>query len=161
MTLFSVGVAVVFLVVGRASADLPDFDRLWDYQHPDRTETRFRELLPKARVSGDRSYLAQLLSQIARTEGLQGRFAEGHRTLDEAEALLAPEMKTARVRCLLERGRLFNSNKKPGEARPFFLQAWDLARQSGDEPYAIDAAHMLGIVDPPSQALEWNRKALA
>lgn len=152
-----VGFAALLTVI----ADLPDFDRLWDYQHPDHSETRFRELLPKARESGDRSYLAQLLSQIARTEGLQGRFSEGHKTLDEAEALLTPAMKTAHVRCLVERGRLFNSAKKPDKARPLFLQAWDLARSAGEDSYAIDAAHMLGIVDPPEQALEWDRKALA
>src|SRR5205823_2777621 len=56
---------------------------------------------------------------------------------------------------------LFNSDKKPEKARPLFLQAWDLARAAGEEAYAIDGAHMLGIVDPPEQALDWDRKALA
>lgn len=55
---------------------LPDFDSLWDYNHPAETERRFRELLPVATSSADRSYCAQLLTQIARTLGLQRRFDE-------------------------------------------------------------------------------------
>src|SRR6266498_5625258 len=42
---------------------LPDFDSLWDYNHPDETEQKFRELLPVAEVSGDDSYYAELLTQ--------------------------------------------------------------------------------------------------
>jgi tetratricopeptide (TPR) repeat protein len=143
-----------------ASANAPpDFDRLWDYGNPAKTETAFRELLPQAREGGDRSYLAQLLSQIARAQGLQSRFEAAHRTLDEAEALLTPELKTARVRCLLERGRVRNSGKQEDRGRSLFLQAWEQAKAAGEDFHAVDAAHMLGIVCPPDEALEWNRKA--
>jgi len=161
MSILLLSLPALLLGLTVLAGDLPNFDPLWDYEHPDRTEAKFRELLPKARQSGDPSYLAQLLSQIARTQGLQGHFPEGHKTLDEAEALLTPATMTARVRCLLERGRLFNSDRKPEKARPLFIQAWDQARAVGEEAYAIDAAHMLGIVDPPEQALEWDRMALA
>ncbi|HEX6385768.1 MAG TPA: hypothetical protein VF177_13945, partial [Anaerolineae bacterium] len=66
---------------------LPDFDQLWDYSQPASTEERFRELLPAAEAAGDDSYLAQLLTQIARAQGLQRQFAAAHETLDEAEKL--------------------------------------------------------------------------
>jgi hypothetical protein len=36
----------------------PDFDRLWDYNQPEDSETRFRSLLDAARASGDADYLA-------------------------------------------------------------------------------------------------------
>jgi tetratricopeptide (TPR) repeat protein len=74
---------------------------------------------------------------------------------------LRADLYKARVRYLLERGRVFNSSKKPEEAKPLFLAAWDLAREAGEENLAVDAAHMMGIVAPPEEAIEWNRKAMA
>ena len=81
--------AVVSTATAGSEGDLPDFDALWDYRHPDVTEQKFRELIPAARESGNVSYYAQLLTQIARTEGLQRKFEDAHRTLDSVEVLLA------------------------------------------------------------------------
>jgi tetratricopeptide (TPR) repeat protein len=140
---------------------LPDFTRLWDFDHPDSTEARLREILPAARAADDADYLSQLLTQVARSQGLQGRFEEAHRTLDEADSLIRPEMHRARVRSLLERGRTLNSSDRPDQARPLFVAAWDLARATGEENLAVDAAHMVAIVEPPDSALVWNRRAMA
>ena len=107
---------------------LPDFDKLWDYNDPVDTERQFREILPAARASGTTAYLAELLTQIARTEGLQRRFHDAHRTLDEAEALLPSAADRARIRYLLERGRAFNSSRRQDEAREYFLTAFQLAQ---------------------------------
>jgi tetratricopeptide (TPR) repeat protein len=131
-----------------------DFDRLWDYDHPDQSERDFRALLPLR----DAPRELELLTQIARAQGLQRRFAEGHATLNEVERRLTTETGTARVRYLLERGRLFHSGGEPERARPLFEQAWEMARQVGEWGYAVDAAHMLGILDTPD--LTWNLKAL-
>ena len=49
--------------------DQLDFDAAWDYGDPAASEQRFRELLPRAEQDGDRSYHAQLLTQIARAQG--------------------------------------------------------------------------------------------
>ncbi len=140
---------------------LPDFDAWWDYAHPDSTEARFRELLPRARAAGDPDLLAQLLTQIARTEGLQRRFDDAHRTLDEAEGMLSADTPVARVRYLLERGRVFNSSGKAGEARPLFLRAWETAGAGGLDFYAVDAAHMMGIVETGDSSVAWNERAIA
>lgn len=72
-----------------ASGELPDIDSLWDYQDPGITETRFRELLGSARASQDTSYYAQLVTQIARTQGLQHRFDEAHATLDTIDLVIS------------------------------------------------------------------------
>ena len=45
---------------------LPEFDNLWDYANPAETEREFAEILPSAQRANDASYLAQLLTQIAR-----------------------------------------------------------------------------------------------
>src|SRR5712691_5122994 len=141
---------------------LPDFDSLWDYDHPGATERKFRELLPAALDSRDFPYLTQLLTQIARAEGLQRKFQDAHKTLDRVEkALLKAEADdTTRVRYLLERGRVFNSSGKRDDARPLFLQALDLAVNSKDDFNAVDAADMMAIVEPTEKQLQWNRKAL-
>ncbi len=140
---------------------LPDFDALWDFNNPAATEQKFRDLLPAAQSSVDISYLAQLLTQIARTEGLQRKFDDAHRTLDQVQAMLTADHKLARVRYLLERGRVFNSSGNRADSRPLFLEALEIAQQIGEDNYAVDAAHMLGIIEPPESALDWNLKALA
>src|SRR5713226_3184755 len=141
---------------------LPDFDSLWDYDHPGATERKFREFLPAALDSRDFPYLTQLLTQIARAEGLQRKFQDAHKTLDRVEKALlkADADDKTRVRYLLERGRVFNSSGKRDEARPLFLQALDLAINSKDDSNAVDAAHMMAIVEPTEKQLPWNLKAL-
>jgi tetratricopeptide (TPR) repeat protein len=122
--------------------------------------------LPQARASGNNDYLAQLLSQIARTQGLQMKFDDANKTLEEAQALLTPDLRVARVRVLLERGRVWNSSKHQDLAIPLFTAAWDLAReagalgQPGADGYAVDAAHMLAIAQPGDLSLQWNQMAI-
>lgn len=81
--------------------------------------------------------------------------------MEEAEGLLTAESEVARVRVLLERGRVLNSSKRSEKARPFFIEAWEKARVAGADGHAVDAAHMMGIVEPPEKGLEWNRRAMA
>ena len=69
------------------TVELPDFDALWNYDDPATTEQQFCALLSRAEQSDDRSYHAQLLTQIARTQGLQRKFSDAHATLDTAQAL--------------------------------------------------------------------------
>jgi tetratricopeptide (TPR) repeat protein len=140
--------------------DLPDFDRLWDYDHPGETEQRFRALLPQATASGNTAYRAELLTQIARTLGLQQKFDEAQRVLDEVDGLLADGPARPRIRCLLERGRVLNSSGSPDRARPLFVEAWEQAQQAGEDSLAVDAAHMVAIVEEGQAALDWNLKAL-
>lgn len=137
---------------------LPDFDALWDYSYPDRSETRFREAL--ARFPEDGPARLELLTQIARAQGLQRKFEEAHQTLDEVEKRLGNVASRPNVRYLLERGRVFNSSGYPDRARPFFEQAWELAKQLAEDFYAVDAIHMLAIVAPTDQSLTLNLQAI-
>lgn len=141
------------------------FDRLWNYGNPDETETAFRELLPVAEQ--DPEFHTQLLTQIARTQGLQRRFDDAHETLDRALELIdlhegAGEISgLPRVRYLLERGRVLNSSGNPAESRPFFEEAWELGKKAEEHVHAVDAAHMLAIVgENPTEELRWNREAM-
>lgn len=138
-----------------------DFDQLWNYNDPAGTEQKFRALLPQAETDGDTSYHAQLLTQIARTLALQRKFDEAHQVLDQVELRLTDTLETARIRYLLERGRAFNSSGKKELARPLFLEAWERAKAVQEDFYAVDAAHMLGIVEPGAVSLDWNLQAIA
>jgi tetratricopeptide (TPR) repeat protein len=140
---------------------LPDFNTLWNFSQPAETEKKFRELLPLAESANEPSYLAQLLTQIARSQGLQGQFDSAHATLDRVESMLTDELKLARVRCWLERGRVFNSSDQPQKSLPIFLQAFELALAEKFARCAIDAAHMIAIAEPdPEKQIEWNLRGI-
>ena len=130
---------------------------LWDFADPAKSEQRFREAL--AAASGD--WRLELETQIARTYSLRSRYTEAHRLLDEIEPQLAAAGLKPRLRYLLERGRTFNSAGDKAAARPLFLQAWELGRAGGEEDLAIDAAHMVAIVEGGENALAWNERALS
>lgn len=136
-------------------ANTRDFDLVWDFDKPAETERAFRRMLEKA---PDKEYRLELLTQIARCQGLQREFGEAHSTLDEVESEMGGGR--VRVRYLLERGRVFNSSGEKDKARPLFQEAFDLAMALDEEFFAVDAAHMMAIVSTPHSALEWNLKAL-
>jgi tetratricopeptide (TPR) repeat protein len=140
---------------------LPDFDKLWDYSQPAETEQKFREILPQAEAFGDASYLAKLLTQIARAQGLQAHFKEAHTTLDGVEKMLTPQMTLAKVRYCLERGRVCNSSSGGEQDRvramAMFATAADLAKVEKLNRYAIDAIHMSAIAETdPAKQVEYN-----
>lgn len=161
------------MVATATAGSLPDFDSYWDYNKPAETETKFREILVAAEKSGDTLYVAELKTQIARTLGLQQKFEEAHRVLDEvdvvmrteragsAEASPSQEHLRAQVRYFLERGRAFNSSNQKDKALPLFEEAWHLASMSGLDFFAVDAAHMMAIASDSSRVMEWNLRALA
>jgi len=137
-----------------------DMDLLWDYTDPPGSEVRFRELLGQITSTGTDDQIAELLTQLARSQGLQRHFDEANATLDRAQATLANDKSRARIRLLLERGRVLNSSGSPEESKPFFVEALDLATTLGEDGLAVDAAHMMGIVEPPEKQLAWNVRAI-
>lgn len=136
-----------------------DFDKLWNFSDPAASETQLRALLPEAeRIGG--AYHLELLTQLARTQSLQHKFAEGHAILDQVEPVKETTPRV-HIRYLLERGRTFNSSGQRDQARPLFLTAWEIGRSSGEDNLTVDAAHMLGIVESGDESLRWNELALA
>jgi len=111
---------------------------LWDFSDLDSSELRFRAQLELETTDAGR---AEVLTQLARIEGLRGRFERCDALLDEAE-----ELGGAEARVELERGRRERSSGRPGAGLTEFEHAFQLARASGDDVLAVDAAHMLAIV---------------
>ncbi len=141
------------------SAFSAELDAKWDFGDPALSEQRFRAVVAQWGAGEPQALI--VATQIARAEGLRRQFADAHATLDAVAAQLDGVSSHVRVRYLLERGRVFNSAGSRGRAVPLFVEALSLAECAGDEYYAIDAAHMLGIAAPAPERLDWNLKALA
>lgn len=133
-----------------------DVEAFWEYGDPAASEARFRAALPRA--SNDERL--ELLTQIARTHSLRREFAEAHAVLDEVESQLAAAGPAPRVRYLLERGRSFNSAGERARAALLFREAWHRAITAHLEGLAVDAAHMLAIVEP-GESGPWTERGLA
>lgn len=137
-----------------------EFDKLWNYNDPAGTHRKFSEMLPEVKSSGDKDLYLQLLTQLARTQGLQMKFDEAHKILDEVEDELNDKSKLAELRYYLERGRTFNSSKVKDKARELFLKAFDAGKQLNEDNYTVDAAHMMAIVETGEESLRWNETAM-
>jgi tetratricopeptide (TPR) repeat protein len=140
---------------------LPEIDSLWNYDDPSGSEANFRRVVSTATLPESTDYRAQLITQIARCQALQRRFEEGHATLDEVDELLSERTPTARIRSLLERGRIWNDTGRTADAALVFEQALHLAETEGRDALAVDAAHMLGVMQPYDAAARWNQRAIA
>ena len=122
---------------------------MWDFDDLDASERRFRAQLEEETTDAGR---AEVVTQLARVESLRGRYEQCDVLLDEAEALGGAE-----VRVLLERGRRVRSSGLPGAGLAQFEQAFELARASGEDVLAVDAAHMIAIVDDVET---WTARAI-
>jgi tetratricopeptide (TPR) repeat protein len=146
------------------AVELPAFDKLWNYSKPAETEVKFREVLAQTEKSADQNYKLELLTQIARTQALQTKFDNAHRTLDtvqkELEAAPDSEARRARLRYELERGRTYNSTNVKEKAITHFERALKIANDLHEENLAVDAVHMLGIATTGDTSLAWNEKAV-
>jgi tetratricopeptide (TPR) repeat protein len=131
---------------------------LWDFDDLDATESRFSVQLED---ESDDAGRAEVLTQLARVEGLRDDFDGCERLLSEAEAL-AGASAVAKVRIDLERGRKFRSSGDPDGALALFEAAFSRACDSGEHYFAGDAAHMcaLAVADDRAGMEEWTQRGL-
>jgi tetratricopeptide (TPR) repeat protein len=130
---------------------------LWDFFDLDASEQRLRGQLEREPSDDGR---AEVLTQLARVEGLRGAFDEGDRYLEQAEEL-AGESAVARARIDLERGRLRRSSGNKVAALPLFVAAFETARSAGELFIAVDAAHMAAIAAPDREGVvEWTQRGI-
>jgi tetratricopeptide (TPR) repeat protein len=133
-----------------------NIDSYWEYSDPAASEARFRAALPQA-TADER---LELLTQIARTHSLRRQFAQAHSMLDEVEPQLSGAGPAPRARYLLERGRTLNSAGDRTTAASLFRQAWETTSAARLDGLAVDAAHMLAIVEPPASAAAWTERGV-
>lgn len=138
----------------------------WDGLSTAEAEGRFRTMLATSetgvKIPGEQpptalspSDKAQVLTQLARAIGLQHRFADANKVLDEAQTLYDEEPLEAgakvvvEARITLERGRVLNSSGSKEEAAKCFESALETASKGGSEAILsylkVDALHMLAL----------------
>ena len=127
---------------------------LWDFDDLDASEQRFRAQLEQETSDPGR---AEVLTQLARVQGLRDDFDGCETLLQEAEPLAGDGV--ARVRVDLERGRKLRSSGDGAAAAPLFEAAFTRACNLGEYFLAGDAAHMVAIADE-SKTLEWTQRGL-
>jgi tetratricopeptide (TPR) repeat protein len=131
--------------------------RLWDFDDLDSSELRLREQLEHEPTAAGR---AEVISQLARVEGLRGDFEASARLLDHAESLAGADP-AANIRLELERGRMFRSSGDVEAAYPLFQSAFGRAIEADDRYLAGDAAHMCALAtDDRKLQEEWTRRGL-
>ena len=144
-----------------------DLASMWDFDKPELSEQRFSAALSGA--SPDDQLILQ--TQIARTWGLRRAFERARRVLDGIAERVPNASAEAQVRFNLEYGRSYASpahapEQRTAEARSqagaYFMKAYDLAAAARLDGLAIDALHMMVMVDEaPDQQLAWNERAIA
>lgn len=95
--------------INNNSFKLEDFDQLFT-ENPFDIEKNLSALLPEAENRADKSIYLQILSQIALAQAMQQKFDVAHQTLDEAGRSLEPQYPLAKIRLLLERGRVYHQS---------------------------------------------------
>ena len=138
---------------------MPPVDELWDYDDPAASEARFRTAIEAAEGAGDPMAAIEARTQLARALGLQGQFEAGDEILDRVD-FDHPSEDRIRVRARLERGRLRRSSGDVAGSMTPFADAWELARKLDEDGLAVDAAHMLALVDAPPGEATWHERAL-
>jgi tetratricopeptide (TPR) repeat protein len=131
---------------------------LWDFYDLDASEQRLSAQLEE---EADDAGRAEVLTQLARVQGLRDEFDACDRLLEQAEGL-AGSSAVAKVRVDLERGRKLRSSGDPDGALPLFEAAFARAYDSGEHFLAGDAAHMCALaVSEDSAAMEeWTQRGL-
>ena len=130
---------------------------LWDFNDLGVSEVRFRDALAEQPTDESR---AEVLTQLARVEGLRDEFDDGDALLDEAGEL-AGSAPVVRIRVDLERGRLRRSSGDSEAAMPLFERAFERATEVGEEFLAVDAAHMVAITAPEFDTrLAWAERGI-
>lgn len=130
---------------------------LWDFDDLETSEQRLREQLERETTDAGR---AEVLTQLARVEGLRDRFDAGDTLIDEATRL-AGDDQTALARIELERGRLRRSGGDPNAARPMFERAFGIANDAGQTFIAADAAHMVALAAGNREGfVAWTRRGI-
>ena len=144
-------------------SQFPDIDGFWDVDDIPGTENKIREALAVEEANWSPK-LVELLTQLARVQGLAGKLSEAGATLllvgEHISKHDEPGMDRVKIRFLIEQGRFFGLSMNPPQALSYFAKAWDLASKLGEDFFSIEAAVMLSISQPPKSQNDWLQRII-
>ena len=127
-----------------ADFNFPDYMAMWNYDDPALTATTFFAMLNMAASSMDKTFMSELLSQIARTFMLRGDMDNARYYLEQANLFLAQSEPRAEVYYLRETARLHATQGDYTQATEWMQAAWQLAKQEQYAQLMIETALDLG-----------------
>ena len=131
---------------------------LWNFDDLEVSQARFEAQLGDEESDEGR---AEVLTQLARVEGLRGDYEAGDRLLDAAVEL-AGDSGVALARIELERGRVRRSSGEPETALPLVESAFARALAAGQFFVAADSAHMAALAAPGRDGfVRWTERGIA
>jgi tetratricopeptide (TPR) repeat protein len=149
-----------------AKMPLQDLDLSWRPEDPALSERIYRSMLAElVNPAGDGDvFRVELLTQIARAEAAQGKHAEAFTLLETGAKLLGENTSDAatraKIRLLLEEGRVFTVQRTPAQARTRFSKAWELAVRAGEDFFVVEIARAMAEIEPLKMQEVWIRKAI-
>ncbi len=143
----------------------PDVDGFWADKTLSQTEFAIRETLHQQQSDDQKLNRIETLTQLVRLLNILGNPSEAAATLKQAQDIIAScepsaHRIRAEIRLALEHGRHLWLARNPARAQSFLNHAWTLATTNKEYFFAIDAALMLAITQPPKFQNEWINKAL-
>ncbi|MFT2815965.1 tetratricopeptide repeat protein [Leifsonia sp. A12D58] len=138
------------------SLDQSQLDSLWDFGDPAASAERFRAAADEA---DNEVVKAEYLTQLARALGASEEFDDAVAVLDDAAEGLPSPSALVDARIALEQARLLVARDLPHEAVPFLLTAVRKASAAGSAFIALDALHMLALVDTGHEE-EWAHEGI-
>ncbi|MCW8329831.1 hypothetical protein MD588_13540 [Photobacterium sp. SDRW27] len=141
-----------------AGLNFPDFMVMWDYDNPASTEKKFKALLQLASNSHDKTYLSELLSQIARTHVMRDDYQEAEFYLKQAQLFITDAEPSAEANYLREKARLLLDKDQQKAAVDSLKASWQIADENRYDLLAIETALELERLVPAEQPF-WKLKA--
>jgi tetratricopeptide (TPR) repeat protein len=138
----------------------------WDFANPGAS---MEDFAARTQIEEKESSRQIWRTQMARAKALLGDFEGAREILAEVGVALeqlshGPDRRHLAARLAIESGRVSNSEGDPAAARPYFELANQEATAAGAEGLAIDALHMIAIVEGKlggsSESRVWNEMAL-
>lgn len=140
----------------------PSFDYIWQaLEDPADIEAALQSTYDDNHDQLTRSFLAQLLTQIARARGMQDKLREAQAALDKAK--WESSDKVAVIRMEVETARLRRVQGKDVEATTLLKKVYETAEGAPLDYFKADAAHILYLVEPdkgPKDAKTWEDAVL-
>jgi tetratricopeptide (TPR) repeat protein len=144
------------------AAQLQDADELFSQREYDAARVEYEKAAKMAAEDGDNSTLTEAEAQVARCYGIQSKFEEGRPWLAKSKSHATDTQPHGWSRYLGVRGRFeWQDEKNTEKAKATFIEMYDYCRKHELFSRELDAAHMVAIVAPPAEQVEWALKAVA
>ncbi|MCA8936785.1 MAG: tetratricopeptide repeat protein [Planctomycetes bacterium] len=140
---------------------LANGDKLFAAREYEQALDVYKQAATAAKAESNNQVLVEALSQVARMYSIATEFEEGRVWLTKAEAYADPDEPLGWSRFLGVQGRLFWQDEKDNEkAKATFIEMYEYCGEQNLYSRQLDAAHMVALVAPPEEQVQWALNAI-